>query len=86
LGQHRFEWLYVYGFVHPGTGAVVWFLCNGVSTVLLSAVLAAFAAAVGVGKDKLVVLVLGHAGWHSSDKLVGQTGCCWRFCRPTRPS
>src|SRR5688500_12740056 len=75
LGQHRFEWLYVYGFVHPGTGEVVWFLCNGVSTVLLlSAVLAAFATAVGAGPDKLVVLVLDNAGWHSSEQLVVPDG------------
>src|SRR5688572_28150864 len=74
LGQHRFEWLYVYGFVDPGTGEVVWFLCNGVGTVLLSAVLAAFATAVGAGPDKLVVLVLDNAGWHSSEQLVVPDG------------
>ena len=85
LGQHRFEWLYVYGFVHPSTGEVVWFLCNGVSTVLLSAVLAAFAAAVGAGKDKLVVLVLDNAGWHSSDKLVVPDGLLLAFLPPYSP-
>ncbi|HXS48090.1 MAG TPA: IS630 family transposase, partial [Solirubrobacterales bacterium] len=43
LGQHRFEWLYLYGFVHPSSGAVVWFVCTTVDTDLLSVVLAAFA-------------------------------------------
>jgi hypothetical protein len=36
---------------------VVWFVCTTVDTDLLSAVLAAFARAVGAGQDKLVVLV-----------------------------
>jgi hypothetical protein len=85
LGQHRFEWLYVYGFVHPSTGEVVWFLCNGVSTALFSAVLAAFAAAVGAGKNKLVVLVLDNAGWHSSDKLVVPDGLLLVFLPPYSP-
>lgn len=84
-GQHRFEWLYVYGFVHPSTGEVVWFLCNGVATVLLSAVLAAFAAAVGAGKDKLVILVLDNAGWHASDKLVVPDGVMLEFLPPYSP-
>jgi transposase len=85
LGQHRFEWLYVYGFVHPSTGEVVWFLCNGVSTVLLSAVLAAFAKAVGAGPDKLVVLVLDNAGWHSSEQLVVPEGLRLVFLPPYSP-
>ncbi|HEX5882044.1 MAG TPA: IS630 family transposase [Actinomycetota bacterium] len=85
LGQHRFEWPYVYGFVHPGTGEVVWFLCNGVSTVLLSAVLAAFATAVGAGPDKLVVLVLDNAGWHSSEQLVVPDGLRLAFLPPYSP-
>src|SRR3954467_9581643 len=30
VGRHRYEWLYLYGFVHPGTGEVVWFICTTV--------------------------------------------------------
>src|SRR4051795_60647 len=64
VGRHRYEWLYLYGFVHPATGEVVWFVCSTVDAELLSAVLAAFAAAVGAGEGKLIVLVLDNAGWH----------------------
>ena len=79
VGRHRFEWLYLYGFVHPATGAVVWFVCSTVDTDLFGAVLAAFARAVGAGEDKLVVLVLDRAGWHVSGKLVVPDGVVLDF-------
>ncbi len=82
VGQHRFEWLYLYGFVHPATGEVVWFICNTVATDLFGAVLAAFAQAVGAGEDKLVILVLDKAGWHTSDKLVVAEGIELAFLPP----
>ena len=72
--RHRYQWLYLYGFVHPGTGEVVWFVCSTVDATLLSAVLAAFAAAVGAGGGKLIVLVLDNAGWHVSGDLVVPKG------------
>src|SRR6187200_245245 len=74
VGHPRYEWLYLYGFVHPGTGEVVWFICSTVDAELLSAVLAAFAAAVGAGEGKLVILVLDNAGWHISGDLVVPKG------------
>ena len=74
VGRHRYEWLYLYGFVHPGTGEVVWFVCSTVDAELLGAVLAAFAAAVGAGEGKLVILVLDNAGWHVSGDLVVPPG------------
>ena len=74
VGRHRYEWLYLYGFVHPGTGEVVWFVCTGVDAGLLGAVLAAFAEQVGAGEGKLVILVLDNAGWHVSGDLVVPPG------------
>jgi DDE superfamily endonuclease len=74
VGHPRYEWLYLYGFVHPGTGAVVWFVCTGVDAGLLGAVLAAFAEQVGAGEGKLVILVLDNAGWHVSGELVVPKG------------
>ena len=74
VGRHRYEWLYLYGFVHPATGEVVWFVRSTVDAELLSAVLAAFAAAVGAGEGKLIVLVLDNAGWHISGDLVVPKG------------
>jgi len=74
VGRHRYEWLYLYGFVHPDTGEVVWFVCSTVDTDLFGAVLAEFAETVGAGEDKLVILVLDNAGWHVSGDLVVPPG------------
>ena len=74
VGHPRYERLYLHGFVHPGTGEVVWFICSTVDAELLSAVLAAFAATVGAGEGKLIVLVLDDAGWHISGDLVVPKG------------
>ena len=58
---------------------MVWFVCTTVDTDLLSAVLAAFAQAVGAGQDKLVVLVVDQAGWHVSDRFVVPDGIVLEF-------
>jgi hypothetical protein len=74
VGHPRYEWLYLYGFVHPATGEVVWFICSTADATLLGAVLTAFAEEVGAGEDKLIVLVLDNAGWHVSGDLVVPPG------------
>ena len=85
VGRHRYEWLYLYGFVHPSPGEVDRFVCTGVDAGLLGAVLAAFAEAVGAGEDKLVVLVLDNAGRHVSGDLVVPKGIELAFLPPYTP-
>jgi transposase len=67
--QHRYQWRYLVGFVHPASGRTVWHLASRVSSDLFSTELAAFAKAVGAGPRKQIVLVLDRAGWHVSGKL-----------------
>ncbi|MGA2795842.1 MAG: transposase [Roseiarcus sp.] len=64
-----FEWLYVTGFVEPATGATVWNIANAISKPLFELVLADFAASVGAGKAKRIVLQLDNAGWHGPENL-----------------
>ena len=85
VGRHRYEWLSLYGFVHPSSGEVVRFICSTVDTGSLSAVLAAFAEEVGAGEDKLIVLVLDNAGWHVSGDLVVPPGIEPAFLPPYTP-
>ena len=85
VAEPRYRWLYLYGFVRPTTGAVVWFLCNGVNTALFAAVLARFAAAVGAGPNKRVILVLDGAGWHATERLTVPAGLRLEFLPPYSP-
>ena len=69
LGHHRFEWLYVTGFVEPATGCTVWNVANNISKAYFERVLADFAKSVGAGPKKRIVLQLDNAGWHGPENL-----------------
>lgn len=68
--EPRYQWRYLVTFVHPPSRQSVWQVATGVSADLFSAELAAFAAAVGAGPTKQIVLVLDGAGWHISYDVV----------------
>ena len=68
--NHRYEWLYLYSYVHPQTGQTEWFIIPRVNVQWFNLVLKSFAEAVGAGRDKIVLLVLDRAGWHMSEKVI----------------
>jgi len=73
--QHLgYEWLYVYGFVRPTTGAVEWLLLPTVNVATFNIALARFAEAVDAGEHKRIILVLDGAGWHKSKDVVWPMG------------
>ena len=78
VSTHKYQWLYLYGFVRPRTGAVEWWVADGIGVDLFQQVLNAFARDIGAGADKTVILVLDNAGWHTSPKLDIPDGI--RFC------
>ena len=63
----------------------MWFIANGVNTALFSALLASFAAEVGAGPDKHIILVLDGAGWHVARDLVVPEGFELMFLPPYSP-
>ena len=67
--QHRYEWRYLVGFVHPASGRTLFHLATSVSIPLFEAELAAFARQAGASPTKQLVLVLDQAGWHSTQRL-----------------
>ena len=67
--QHRYEWRYLVGFVHPASGRTLFHLATSVSIPLFEAELAAFARQAGAGPKKKLVVVLDRAGWHTSLRL-----------------
>jgi transposase len=66
--QHRLEWRYLVGCVHPSSGRAVFHLATSVSIPLCAVELAAFARAVGASPRKQIALVLDRAGWHSTQR------------------
>src|SRR5260370_26533751 len=65
----RYQWMYVYAFVHPESGRSSWFLLPSVNAEVFSQVLELFAQEVGAGADKEILLMLDSAGWHRSASL-----------------
>jgi transposase len=69
LSHHRYEWLYVTAFVAPASGETVWFLSNGIDKPFFAKLLEAFARDTGAGRDRIIVLQLDNAGWHTPENL-----------------
>lgn len=68
--QWRYEWVWVYGFVHPVSGETYWWILPRVNIDLFNRALADFAHHFGLGADKHILLTVDQAGWHTSDKVV----------------
>ncbi len=83
--QQRYEWLYVYGYVHPESGKSQWLLLPSVNVEVFTIALAHFAQAVGAGPDRHMMLVLDRAGWHESRELVLPEGIHLVFLPPYSP-
>jgi hypothetical protein len=65
----RYQWLWLYGFVHPSTGETYFWILPKVNIELFNLVLADFAREFGVGKDKHIILAIDQAGWHTSPQV-----------------
>ena len=85
LGHHRFEWLYVTAFVAPETGETVWYLSNGFDKRLFEMMLAGFARETSAGRDRIVVLLLDGAGWHTEPNLAVPDGVRLVYLPPDTP-
>jgi len=85
LAHPRYQWLYVYAFVHPPTGRTFWLLLPTVSVAHFSRALAEFAASVGAGPELQIVLVLDRAGWQVSQQVQVPAGLTLVFLPPYSP-
>jgi transposase len=83
--QQRYEWLYVYGFMQPETGASHWLLLPSVNVEVFSIALQHFAQAVGAGSQRRILLVLDRAGWHESGEVAVPEGIHLVFLPPYSP-
>ena len=83
--QHRYQWLYVYGFTCPESGATHWLLLPTVNIEIFTIALAHFAQAISAGPQKHVILVLDQSGWHTSQALTVPDGIHLVFLPPYSP-
>lgn len=83
--NYRYEWTYLYGFVHPKTGETEWFILPRVNTVWFNLALETFAAQVGAGADQQILLVVDGAGWHRSKDLIVPEGIHLEILPPYSP-
>jgi transposase len=66
----RYQWMYVYAFVHPQSGRSSWFLAaSRECRDLLPGSGVVCTRRVGAGADKEILLLLDGAGWHKSASL-----------------
>ena len=66
--HQRYEWTYLYAFVHPKSGEVRWLILPTVNAEVFSVALEHFAREVGASTKKRIILVLDRAGWHTTKK------------------
>jgi hypothetical protein len=69
-GRTKYEWLYVYGFVHPASGRNLELLLPAANTDWMEAALAEFARWADPEGRALLVVLVDNAGWHTAKRLV----------------
>jgi hypothetical protein len=81
----RSKSVYIYAFVHPGSGRTYWLVLPTVSAAAFSTALAAFADAIGVNATERVLLILDGAGYHVATDVVVPEGMVLAYLPPYSP-
>lgn len=68
-GRTRYQWLYVYGFVHPAGGRNRELILPAANTGCMALALAEFARRADPAGEKLLVVLVDNAGWHVAKRL-----------------
>jgi transposase len=65
----KYQWIYIFAFVHPLTGKSFWLIMPTVNTTLMNIALNEFSQYVDPRKEKIIILLMDNAGWHRSKEL-----------------
>jgi transposase len=84
-GRAKYEWLYVYGFARPATGETFTAILPRVRVERMADALAAFAAHADPRGEKVLVLVVDNAGWHTAKRLSVPANVRLHFLPPCTP-
>ncbi len=63
-GRTKYQWLYIYGFVHPASGRNLELILPAANTDWMALSLAEFARWADPAGEKLLVVLVDNAGWH----------------------
>lgn len=84
-GRTKYEWLYVYAFARPTTGESFTVILPRVNTDRMGKALAAFAAHADPTGEKILVLIVDNAGWHTAKRLAVPANVRLHFLPPCTP-
>ena len=84
-GRTRYEWLYVYGFARPRTGETFTVILPRVNVGRMEEALATFAACADPECEKVLVLLVDNAGWHTAKRLAVPANVRLHFLPPCTP-
>jgi transposase len=84
-GRTKYEWLYVYGFARPRTGDTFTTILPRVNVERMAETLVAFAAHADPDGNKVLVLVVDNAGWHTAGRLAVPANVRLHFLPPCTP-
>jgi transposase len=68
-GRTKYQWLYLYGFVHPASGRNLELILPAANTDGMAAALEQFARWADPEGAKLSVVLVDDAGWHVAKRL-----------------
>jgi DDE superfamily endonuclease len=83
--HQRYQWEYVYGFVHPTSGQASFTVLPTVSAHAMNAALERFAADAAIDATHRVALVLDNAGWQTAQALAIPAGIDFIPLPPASP-
>lgn len=66
----RYEWIYVYTFVHPLTGKSFWLILPTVNAKLMNIALEEFSKYIDPKNEKKILLLIDNAGFHTSKEML----------------
>ena len=64
----KYQWLWLYGFVHPQSGETYFWILPKVNIAVFQKVIEDFAREFKINKNNQVILVLDQAGWRPRRK------------------
>jgi DDE superfamily endonuclease len=68
-GRTKYQWTYIYGFVHPASGRNLELILPSANTDWMGLALGEFARWADPAGEKLLVLLVDNAGWHVARRL-----------------